>query len=42
MKKMYQAPNLTYIKFTEDAVTTSNAKPYNFGDGDWGVEDDFV
>lgn len=44
MKKKYLGPSLTYVEFTADVITTSGAteKPYGFGDGDWGVEDDFI
>lgn len=45
MEKLYQAPNLTYVEFTEDAITTSYVADPNvkyLGEGDWGVKDAFI
>ena len=41
MKKMYLEPSLTYIRLITDVITTSDDSLFDFGDGDWGVNDDF-
>ena len=42
MKKEYLELSFNIIKLTADVITTSEAKPKDFGDGDWGVKDDFI
>ena len=41
MKKLYLEPSLEIIKLIIDVITMSDESLVNFGDGDWGVDDDF-
>ena len=41
MKKLYFEPSLVVIRLITDVITTSGDALFDFGDGDWGVDDDF-
>lgn len=43
MKKGYLSPNVQVVLYELDVIMASNGNgPLGLGDGDWGVQDDFV
>ena len=43
MKKDYLSPNIHVVSYAEDVIMASGGNgPLGLGDGDWGVQDDFV
>ena len=43
MKKDYLSPSVQVVVYVDDVILASGGNgPLGLGDGDWGVQDDFV